>query len=287
LRFAAPTASTQISEYIMQPSRISNKEMMTRDGKDKSSRSHRPQEADCDPQHIVNVSNSQQVQRPEDVLRPELPIRSMQPMQPPRPDITRKISTDDKNKISKAYRQRTRLCDRRRAKQLDSKTPPKYILRTKRSLADRNPELAQKISQMRLTIAPIIHVVTGRPAPEYPHTMLSLFTLTEAQLDALADYYSQTNSLDVLKHNYPQTMDWAAPFLEHDPALPEDCKLTEMERLKVKMRMFARFIGMRGADTPSWEYERQVEILGNKISHLVRQEEETSRTKEFRGLGRY
>lgn len=272
----------------MQPSRLSEKEKMTKDGKDRLSSSHRPHNADCDPQQIDSVSNSQQVQRPADVLRPELPIRPMQPMQSRRPDITRKISTDDKNKVRKANRPRARLCDRRRAKQLDSKTPPKYILRTKRSLADRNPELAQKIAQMRLTIAPIIHVITGRPAPEYPHTMLSLFTLTEAQLDALADYYSQSNSLDALKHHYPQTMDWAAPFLEHDPTLPEDCKLTEIERLKVKMRMFARFIGMRGADTPSWEYERQVEILGNKISHLVRQEEEEmSRVKEFRGLGRY
>ncbi|KAG9201163.1 hypothetical protein G6514_006076 [Epicoccum nigrum] len=264
----------------MQSPRSSDKEEMTKDDKDEISRSHRPQKADCDPQQIVGVSNSQQVQRPEDVLRCEQPM-------PPRLNITRKIVTDDKNKISKANRPRARLCDRRRAKQLDSKTPPKYILCTKRSLADRNPEFAQKISQMRLTIAPIIHVATGRPAPEYPHTMLSFFTLTEAQLDALAQYYSQTNSLDVLKYQYPQTMDWAAPFLEHDPALPDDCKLTEMERLKVKMRMFARFIGMRGADTPSWEYERQVEILGNKISHLVRQEEEKSRFKEFRGLGRY
>ena len=68
-------------------------------------------------------------------------------------------------------------------------------------------------------------------------------------------------------------MDWAQPFLDHDAALPENCQLGELERLKVKMRMFARFIGMRGADTPRWEYERQVEILRNKIERSVVQEE--------------
>ncbi|KAF2626952.1 hypothetical protein BU25DRAFT_297250, partial [Macroventuria anomochaeta] len=144
----------------------------------------------------------------------------------------------------------------------------------KRSLTDRNPELALKISQMRLTIAPIIHVVTGQAAPDFPHTMLSLFTLTEAQLDALAEYYSQSQTPTALTYKYPTTMDWNKPFLANDPGLPEDCKLSGIERLKVKMRMFARFIGMRGADTPRWEYERQVEILGNKIGRVVREDED-------------
>lgn len=196
------------------------------------------------------------------------------------------------NKIRKPSHRRTRLCDRRFAKLQESKTQPRYILRTKRSIADRNPELAHKISQMRLTIAPIIHVVTGQPAPDFPHTMLSLFTLTEAQLDALAAYYSQSQDqsdfLNSLKYQYPQTMDWSKPFLDKDPQLPEQCKLTEMERLKVKMRMFARFIGMRGAETPQWEYERQIEILGNKIGRVVREEEEEAeRSKVWRGLTRY
>ena len=125
---------------------------------------------------------------------------------------------------------------------------------------------------MRLTIAPIIHVITGQPAPDFPPSMLSLFTLTEPQLDALAAYYSQSHN-DGLKYKYPQTMDWSKPFLNNDPALPEDCKLSGMERLKVKMRMFARFIGMRGAETPGWEYERQIEILARKVERAVREEE--------------
>ena len=200
------------------------------------------------------------------------------------------LRSNDKNKISKANRPRTRLCDRRVVRMQDSKKTSKFVLRTQRSLADRNPELALKISQMRLKIEPIVHVVSGQPAPDFPHTMLSLFTLTEAQLDALADYYSQSHTPTALTCLYPQTMDWNKPFLDKDPALSEDCKLTGIERLQVKMRMFARFIGMRGADTPRWEYERQVEILANKIGRVVREEkkeEETLRTKGDRRLTRY
>lgn len=199
------------------------------------------------------------------------------------------LRSNQQNKVSKANRPRTRLCDHRLAKMQDSKSTSKFVLRTKkRSLLERNPELSLKISQMRLTIAPIVHVVTGVPAPDYPPTMLSLFTLTEAQLDNLAEYYSQSRTPTALTYKYPTTMDWNKPVLQNDPTLPEDCKLTDIERLKIKMRMFARFIGMRGADTPTWEYERAVEILGKKIGRVVRQEEEEAlQNKGYRGLPRY
>lgn len=194
---------------------------------------------------------------------------------------------NDKHKVSKANRLRNRLCDQRLTDVQSTQPQCKYTLRTKRSISDRNPELALKISQMRLGIAPIVHVTSGVAAPDFPRTMLSLFTLTEPQLDALALYYSQIHN-DGLKFKYPQTMDWSKPFLDNDPELPEDCKLTEIERLKVKMRMFARFIGMRGAETPGWEYERQIEILGKKVERVVKQEEEDAlRMKGFRGLTRY
>ncbi len=79
-------------------------------------------------------------------------------------------------------------------------------------------------------------------------------------------------------------MDWNRPFLSTDPALPENCKLNGLERLRVKMRMFARFVGIRGTETPGWEIERQVEILGNKIEKSVRDDDrERERQKLFRG----
>ncbi|EMD66920.1 hypothetical protein COCSADRAFT_282845 [Bipolaris sorokiniana ND90Pr] len=148
-----------------------------------------------------------------------------------------------------------------------------------------NPGLSQKLTQMRLTIAPIVHVSTSLAAPDFPTTLLSLFLLTEPQLDALAHYYSQTLPSCHLTHAYPGTMNWSQPFLDMSDELPEDCKLDKLERLKIKMRMFARFVGMRGAETPGWEYERQIEILGNKVRWEVRREEEEEerRGKVFEG----
>lgn len=153
----------------------------------------------------------------------------------------------------------------------------------RRPLSQRNPALALKVSQMHLTIAPIVHVVDGQPAPDFPHTMLHLFLLTESQLDRLAEFYSQSE-VSELTYQYPQTMDWNKSFLCKDLALPENCRLSDLERLKIKMRMFARFIGMRGADTPTWEYERQVEILRNKIERSV-QNEESALKKYYWGPG--
>jgi hypothetical protein len=135
---------------------------------------------------------------------------------------------------------------------------------------------------MRLTIAPIVHVQTGLPGPDYPSTMLNLFLLTEEQLDQLANFYSQSSpNANALTYAYPQTMDWSLPFLCKDDSLPANCKLSDLERLKVKMRMFARFIGMRGAETPQWEYEKQVEILRNKVARSVAQEEASRRKIYF------
>jgi hypothetical protein len=138
--------------------------------------------------------------------------------------------------------------------------------------ATRFPSLPQKISQMRLKIAPIVHVETGHPPPQFPFTMLQLFLLTEDQLDAMACYYSQSTH-SALTHCYPQTMDWNSNFLTKDESIPAVCRLSEHERLKVKMRMFAKFIGLR-AETPNWERERQVEILKANIDRSIDEEEE-------------
>jgi hypothetical protein len=136
---------------------------------------------------------------------------------------------------------------------------------------------------MRLTIAPIVHIESGLPPPEFPSTMLELFLLTEDQLDAMAHFYSQTTP-KAQTFSYPQTMDWNRPILTRGrPEEPEVCKLSDYERLKIKMRMFARFIGMRGAETPTWEYERQLEILKAKIDHSIEEEERHALMKFYQG----
>ena len=147
--------------------------------------------------------------------------------------------------------------------------------------------LAEKLQQMRLRIAPIVDVATGVPPSAFPATMLQLFLLTEKELDHMAAYYSQTNPNPTptsLTFAYPSTMDWNREVLDNDTSLPENCRLSDLERLKIKMRMFARFIGMTGAETPRWEYERGVEILANRIGHRVRgEEQEEMRRKLFMG----
>lgn len=168
----------------------------------------------------------------------------------------------ESNGISKADKSKFRLVQERVAKM---------------KIMDRNPALALKIEQMRLTLAPIVHVTTGVPAPDFPRTILSFSLLTEDQLDALAQYYDQDTPTALAYDQYPETMNWKLPFLCKDTALPENCRLSELERLCVKKRMFARFIGMRGTHTPRWEDERQVEILINRIKRSVQEEERLSK----------
>ncbi|KAF2739292.1 hypothetical protein EJ04DRAFT_356495 [Polyplosphaeria fusca] len=149
----------------------------------------------------------------------------------------------------------------------------------------RNPELAKKIEQMRLSIAPIVHIETGIAPPEFPSTMLELFLLSEEQLDRMANYYSQITP-NHLTFQYPQTMDWSRPFLNkpRDGEQVEDgCGFSDYERLRTKMRMFANFIGMKGAETPRWEYERTVEILRNRIEKQMEEEERSVPRKLYSG----
>ncbi|KAH7123769.1 hypothetical protein B0J11DRAFT_321091 [Dendryphion nanum] len=157
------------------------------------------------------------------------------------------------------------------------------------SSATRNTKLAEKISQMRLEIAPIVHVETGVPPPEFPSTMLELFLLTEDQLDTMAHYYAQITPNHTTRM-YPQTMDWDRPILarpREGDYTPENCKLNDYERLKIKMRMFAQFIGMRGAETPRWELERQMELLKNKVDHSIAEEERLIPRKFYCGPSTY
>lgn len=72
-------------------------------------------------------------------------------------------------------------------------------------------------------------------------------------------------------------MDWNRPILQKpQPGDREEDRVTDYERLRIKMRMFARFIGMRGAETPKWECERQMEILMARINRCIEEEERDS-----------
>jgi hypothetical protein len=199
-------------------------------------------------------------------LQPYCPHPSVQLRQP---ELMHAQRMSEANRIRKTDKPKLSIIQRRLARRMP--------------ISRRSSKLALKISCMRLAIAPIVHVQTGLPGAGFPDTMLHLFLLTESQLDQLAQYYSQITPCE-LTHQYPQTMDWSKPFLCTDDTLPDNCKLSELERVKVKMRMFARFIGMRGTETPLWECERQVEILHNKVRRSV-EEEEKSLRKAYLGPG--
>jgi hypothetical protein len=150
---------------------------------------------------------------------------------------------------------------------------------------DRNPELSEKISQMRLTLAPLVHTETCQPPPDFPTTLLQLFLLTEEQLDIMARFYSQSTP-SALTTSYPSTMNWNKEFLAKPTTytnVPDDCRLTNIERHMIKMRMFAKFIGMRGAETPTWEYERQIEILEAQIKRSIEEEACIDTPKIYQG----
>ncbi|KAF2750623.1 hypothetical protein M011DRAFT_396325 [Sporormia fimetaria CBS 119925] len=157
-------------------------------------------------------------------------------------------------------------------------------------LSRKNPALARKISEMRLTIAPIVHAETGLPPPDFPSTLLQLFLLTEDQLDRMAAYYDQIIPTQHTSQ-YPQSMDWNRAILARPDEwegngewdVDADECITPYERLKIKMRMFARFIGMRGAETPRWEYERQVDLLMRRFERSVRQGMESERKSRWYG----
>lgn len=123
---------------------------------------------------------------------------------------------------------------------------------------------------MRLSLAPIYPLPTGPPHPHFPLTLLHYHLLTDAQLDALAAYYHQASPPDPWRCHYPMHMNWDKEFLQ---CLPVE------ERLAIKRRMFGKFIGLRGCETPVEEFEKRVRFLEEKIEREVRREREDGTAK--------
>lgn len=76
---------------------------------------------------------------------------------------------------------------------------------------------------------------------------------------------------------YPQTMSWDSEFLcrpAEDEAVSEnEFRLSDVDRLAIKRRKFAKFIGMRGAETPVWEIEFHLRVIGDRIRRGLEEEE--------------
>ncbi|KAF2199646.1 hypothetical protein GQ43DRAFT_375743, partial [Delitschia confertaspora ATCC 74209] len=121
-----------------------------------------------------------------------------------------------------------------------------------------------------------------------PWFLLQLFLLTEDQLDRMAHYYHQSTP-NHYTYKYPVTMGWDPDFLEKPKSREEggegEFRLNDLERLQIKMRKFAKFIGMRGAETPMWEAERQIQVLVCRVKSVTQEEEEMRERKHF-GMSR-
>ena len=144
---------------------------------------------------------------------------------------------------------------------------------------NRNPALASKIATLRLKIAPIICMVSGEPHPAYPNTMLEFWLLTEAQLDMMAHYYSQSTP-SKYTYMYPRTMGWDKGFLSgsrEDQATADGrYQLSTAGRIAIKRRKFARFIGMRGCETPAWETQAHIRVLEYRVVRSLQEEERSA-----------
>ena len=96
----------------------------------------------------------------------------------------------------------------------------------------RNPALVQKISQMALSLAPLVRITSGEVHPYFPATLLNFWVLTSEQLDELAHFYHQRTP-SVWSAHYPCPVIWSNEL-----------------SLEEKRRKIGRFIGLRGCDSP-------------------------------------
>ncbi|KAF7923526.1 hypothetical protein BELL_0002g00350 [Botrytis elliptica] len=126
-------------------------------------------------------------------------------------------------------------------------------------LSKANPELAAKISQMALPLAPLVRLTTGQIHPSFPKKLLNFWLLTSTELDELAHFYHQRTPCQWTMH-YPCPVYWDVNA-----------------DLETKRRRLGRFIGLRGCESPVEsveEIERRV-----RQERVRRAEEEMFRNK--------
>ncbi|KAI9662261.1 MAG: hypothetical protein M1821_008428 [Bathelium mastoideum] len=132
----------------------------------------------------------------------------------------------------------------------------------------RNPALAAKIEELKLTIRPIVPLPTGgTPAPDYPHTVLHFWLLTERQLNEIAHFYDQSTPT-VYTDYYPAPMGWDKAFFERLAGTEWAAK-----RMEIKRRKLGKFIGLRGCETPVEEIAFKLQLLEAEMAQSLRRVE--------------
>ncbi|KAH6997630.1 hypothetical protein BGZ61DRAFT_337376 [Ilyonectria robusta] len=126
----------------------------------------------------------------------------------------------------------------------------------------KNPNLALKLQQMALPLAPLIELDKGGVHPAFPRTVLNFWLLTDEQLESLAQFYHQKTPNE-FSRLYPCPITWSPDMT-----------------LEEKRRRMGKFIGLRGCESPIM-LKTEEEIMAEV--RLARQaaEEEMWRRKRF------
>jgi hypothetical protein len=137
-----------------------------------------------------------------------------------------------------------------------------------------NAALQLKIAHMRSRLAPIYPLPQGIPHPSFPQTILQYWLLTEDEIDTLAFYYHQTSPTSQWHNQYPANMRWDPQFLaKPDPLKMSEeenaALLTNEERLTAKRRMFGKFIGLNGCETPICEVQRKIKFYEDWLERNI------------------
>ncbi|EKG17679.1 hypothetical protein MPH_05128 [Macrophomina phaseolina MS6] len=138
----------------------------------------------------------------------------------------------------------------------------------------------EKLNQMRLKIMPIHPLPGGAPSSAFPTTLLEFHLLTEEQLDSMASYYSQSVRNE-WTDRYPCVMGWDDDFFA-DPALSDN------DRVKIKLRKFGKFIGLRGCETPIQETKLRLSLAEARIqraTELAKQQQQAQEKGYLRWYG--
>ncbi|KAH7133571.1 hypothetical protein EDB81DRAFT_105884 [Dactylonectria macrodidyma] len=126
----------------------------------------------------------------------------------------------------------------------------------------KNPNLARKLEQMSLPLAPLIELDKGAVHPAFPRTVLNFWLLTDEQLESLAQFYHQKTP-SRFSRMYPCPIVWNSHMSLED-----------------KRRRMGRFIGLRGCESPIMP-KTEEEIMAELRQARQAAEEEMWRRKQF------
>lgn len=99
----------------------------------------------------------------------------------------------------------------------------------------KHPNFQHKLEIMNLKLSPIYPLPIGPPHPRFPKTILHFWLLSEAEIDDMAHYYSQSEP-DGYTLMYPHPMNWDEHTFK---------RMDDSMRLFFKKRELGLFIGLR------------------------------------------